>query len=188
MKYYIIENESPVGPFELSELVARGLRPTDLVWAEGMADWATAESVEEVRMALYGPKAAENAPAAPTAQAQAGVCPPPAPRVAQPASDYQQPQQAPYQPQQQYQQPILPPDNYLVWAIVVTVLCCVPFGIVAIVKAASVNTLWNSGNYEQAYQASANAKKWTIIAAICGAVVGLLYSGLMIFGGIMSNL
>ncbi|WP_295727724.1 CD225/dispanin family protein [uncultured Muribaculum sp.] len=194
MKYYIIENESPVGPFELSELVARGLRPTDLVWAEGMADWATAESVEEVRMALYGPKSDVDVPSAPAVPAQGGVCPPPAPRAVQPAPEYQQqtsqqsPYQQQYQPQQPYQQPLVPPENYLVWAIIVTILCCVPFGIVAIVKAASVNGLWTSGNYEQAYQASASAKKWTLIAAICGLVVGLLYSGLMIFSGVMSNL
>ena len=77
MKYYIIENEAPVGPFDVNELVARGLRPTDLVWAEGMADWATAESVEEVRMALYGPKNNNiDAPVTST-PVQGGVCPPP---------------------------------------------------------------------------------------------------------------
>ena len=35
MKYYIIENEAPVGPFDVNELVARGLRPTDLRMGRG---------------------------------------------------------------------------------------------------------------------------------------------------------
>lgn len=200
MKYYIIENEAPVGPFDVNELVARGLRPTDLVWAEGMADWATAESVEEVRMALYGPKNNIDAPVT-SAPVQGGVCPPPpaphAPAYQQPQPQYQQPQyqQPQYQQpqynqqgQQPYQQPILPPDNYLAWAIIVTILCCVPFGIVAIVKAASVNGLWNSGNYEQAYRASASAKKWVIITAIVGVATSLLYGGFMIFSGVMNSL
>lgn len=207
MKYYIIENEAPVGPFDVAELVARGLRPTDLVWAEGMADWAAAESVEEVRMALYGPK--NNIEVSqPSATVQSGAFPPPAPHAPQPQPEYQQPQAAYQQPYQQqpyqqpqyqqpqyqqqgqqpYQQPILPPDNYLAWAVVVTILCCVPFGIVAIIKAASVNGLWNTGNYDKAYEASASAKKWIIITVIVGIVSQLLSTGFMILSGVMSNL
>lgn len=207
MKYYIIENEAPVGPFDVAELVARGLRPTDLVWAEGMADWAAAESVEEVRMALYGPK--NNIEVSqPTATVQSGAFPPPAPHAPQPQPEYQQPQAAyqqqyqqpqyqqpqyqqpqyQQQGQQPYQQPILPPDNYLAWAVVVTILCCVPFGIVAIIKAASVNGLWNTGNYDKAYEASASAKKWIIITVIVGIVSQLLSTGFMILSGVMSNL
>ena len=34
------------------------------------------------------------------------------------------------------------PDNNLVLAIFTTICCCLPFGIVAIVKASSVNTLY----------------------------------------------
>lgn len=207
MKYYIIENEAPVGPFDVAELVARGLRPTDLVWAEGMADWAAAESVEEVRMALYGPK--NNIEVSqPSATVQSGAFPPPAPHAPQPQPEYQQPQAAYQQPYQQqpyqqpqyqqpqyqqqgqqpYQQPILPPDNYLAWAVVVTILCCVPFGIVAIIKAASVNGLWNTGNYDKAYEASASAKKWIIITVIVGIVSQLLSTGLMILGGVLENI
>ena len=40
------------------------------------------------------------------------------------------------------QQNKLCPDSNLVWAILCTVLCCLPLGIVAIVKAASVEKLW----------------------------------------------
>lgn len=34
------------------------------------------------------------------------------------------------------------PDNNLVWGILVTILCCLPFGIVSIIKASSVDNLW----------------------------------------------
>ena len=37
------------------------------------------------------------------------------------------------------------PDNYLVWAILSTVFCCLPLGIVAIVKASKVDALWAQG-------------------------------------------
>ena len=67
------------------------------------------------------------------------------------------------------------PDNYLVWAILTTLLCCLPFGIVSIVKASKVDSLWASGYYDEAYQASKDAKKWAMIGAITGAVGGFLY-------------
>ena len=34
-----------------------------------------------------------------------------------------------------------PPDNNLVWAILSTVLCCLPLGIVAIIKSTLVSVL-----------------------------------------------
>ena len=37
------------------------------------------------------------------------------------------------------------PNNYLVWSILVTIFCCIPFGIVAIVKSSQVNGLWAQG-------------------------------------------
>lgn len=67
------------------------------------------------------------------------------------------------------------PDNYLVWAILSTLLCCLPFGIVAIVKSSKVDTLWYAGNHAEAIQASNDAKKWSIISAVVGLVGVLLY-------------
>ena len=37
------------------------------------------------------------------------------------------------------------PENNLVWGILCTVLCCVPFGIVSIVSATRVDSLWAMG-------------------------------------------
>ena len=51
------------------------------------------------------------------------------------------------------------PDNYLVWAILSTVLCCMPFGIVAILKASQVDTFWAQGNQAEAIEAANAAKK-----------------------------
>ncbi len=62
------------------------------------------------------------------------------------------------------QTPQAPPPNYLVWGILTTVLCCLPFGIVSIVFAAQVNSKWAGGDYEGARQASKNAKIWAWVA------------------------
>jgi hypothetical protein len=63
------------------------------------------------------------------------------------------------------------PDNYLVWAILTTVLCCLPLGIVSLVYSTKVSGLWTQGRYDEAQTASNNAKKWAIISAIVGVVV-----------------
>jgi hypothetical protein len=67
------------------------------------------------------------------------------------------------------------PDNYLVWAILCTVLCCLPFGIVSLVYSTKVSGLWAQGQYGEAQAAAANAKKWAIIGAIVGPIVSVIF-------------
>ncbi len=76
--------------------------------------------------------------------------------------------------QQQWQRQVCP-DTYLLWAILTTCLCCLPFGIYAIIKASQVENLFNMGNYEAALKASNEAKKWSIISAVAGIVTTVLY-------------
>ncbi len=68
-----------------------------------------------------------------------------------------------------------PPNNYLVWAILTTILCCLPFGIVSIIKAAEVNSKWAGGDITGAYASSAAAKKWAIVSAGVSAGVIAIY-------------
>ncbi len=67
-----------------------------------------------------------------------------------------------------------PPANNLVWAILTTVLCCLPFGIASIVFAAQVNTKWASGDVPGAHESSAKAKKWAMVAAVASVVGAVL--------------
>lgn len=64
--------------------------------------------------------------------------------------------------------------NYLVQAILVTIFCCLPFGIVGIVFAAQVNGKLSAGDYQGAVQASQNAKKWTMLGFWIGLGINLL--------------
>lgn len=68
-----------------------------------------------------------------------------------------------------------PPPNYLVWSILSTIFCCLPFGIASIVFAAQVNGKWAAGDVNGALESSKKAKLFAIIAAVAGIVVGLLY-------------
>ena len=69
----------------------------------------------------------------------------------------------------------LKPDNHLVWAILVTLFCCLPFGIVSIVYAAKVDNLYAMGDYVNAQQAANNAKTWAWWGAITAAIGIVLY-------------
>jgi hypothetical protein len=73
--------------------------------------------------------------------------------------------------------------NYLTQAILVTLCCCVPFGIVAIVNASKVNSLVQAGDYRAAREASDEAKKWCMI----GFILGLIATPILIFLNIMAN-
>ena len=72
----------------------------------------------------------------------------------------------------------MPPKNYLVESILVTIFCCLPFGIAGIVNASKVESAYRDGRIEEANAAAANAKKWTKIGFIVGLVVGILYIAL----------
>lgn len=67
-----------------------------------------------------------------------------------------------------------PPSNYLLWAILSTLFCCLPLGIVSIIKSTSVNSKWQAGDYAGARKASEQAKKWAIISAIVQAVLFII--------------
>jgi hypothetical protein len=62
---------------------------------------------------------------------------------------------SPPQPQGQASVP-----NYLAPAILTTLFCCLPFGIVSIVFAAQVNGKLAAGDRAGALQSSQNAKTW----------------------------
>lgn len=91
---------------------------------------------------------------------------------------YQEPQaqQPYYQPNYaQSQQRPPKPDNYLVWAILSTLLCCLPLGVVSIVYAAKVDGLYNSGDYDGAQDASNKAKNFAMWGAIASAICLVIY-------------
>jgi hypothetical protein len=75
--------------------------------------------------------------------------------------------------------------NYLVFAILTTVLCCLPAGVPAIVYAAQVNGKLQMGDVAGAQAASNNAKLWCMISGGLGlAWVGMivLYMVLIMLG------
>ena len=86
---------------------------------------------------------------------------------------------------------VMPPGatvpNYLVFAILATVLCCLPTGIAAIIFAAQVNGKLQAGDLAGAQAASNNAKIWCWVSFGLGlATVGV--SVLLGMLGVLSGL
>lgn len=79
--------------------------------------------------------------------------------------------------------PLLPGTvpNHLVWAILVTLFCCLPLGIVSIVKAAEVNGKLAAGDLAGARQSSEAAKKWAIWGAAVTLAAFALYVLFVVF-------
>jgi hypothetical protein len=78
-------------------------------------------------------------------------------------------------------------ENYLVPAILVTVCCCLPLGIPAIVYAAQVNTKLQAGDLAGAQASSRNARMWCLIAGIAGGVGVVMYAMLAMLGVLMER-
>ena len=73
-------------------------------------------------------------------------------------------------------------SNYLAQSILVTIFCCLPFGIPAIVYAAQVNGKIQAGDINGALSASKTAKMWCWIGFGVGLTGMVLYFGFIILG------
>lgn len=99
MEFFIIDrNGQQAGPFSFDQLVQKGISPETLVWKQGMADWAPAWKVEDLRAVLEAIEANQSNQ---NAQKQEGVQ-----QGFQQGANQQQAQQQDYQKAQQeaYQQ------------------------------------------------------------------------------------
>ena len=151
MQYWINHNGVQSGPVELEALKEMGLTSRAYVWREGMADWVPITQMPELQ-GMYE-------------------------MVSQPDSvATQQPQAS---AAQQSAEPC-PPTN-MVWAILATVLCCIPLGIMGIVYAGKVSKLYLAGDLEGAKKASETGAWWCIAAITIGVIwrpMMMLISGL----------
>lgn len=71
------------------------------------------------------------------------------------------------------------PSTYLVWAVIMTVLCCFIPGIVAIIFSTKVSSRYYAGDVEGAKRASRNAEIWIIVSFVLGVLSATLYMPIM---------
>lgn len=80
-----------------------------------------------------------------------------------------------------------PPNNYLVWAILTTILCCLPLGVVSIVFSSQVNSKWAMGDAQGALKASNNARNFAIASAVAVLVIGVVWLFFAILVGVSGS-
>jgi hypothetical protein len=76
-------------------------------------------------------------------------------------------------------------QNYLIPAILATVFCCLPLGVVSIIFATQVNTKVANGDIAGAMEASKKAKMFMFIAVglglvsiVCGVILWVIFVGM----------
>ena len=72
--------------------------------------------------------------------------------------------------------------NHLVWAILSTIFCCWPLGIVAIVYAAQVDGRASSGDIAGALEYSKKARMWSWITFAVGLIAVVGWATLLLLG------
>jgi hypothetical protein len=153
--YHVGRNGQQTGPFSIEQLKAMAaggeLNPTDLVWKEGMSGWEPASTLPGVftSAATSTPMSSMPVASATPPLVQASVLPPGGGQM---------------------------PPNYLAFAIITTLCCCLPFGIPAIVFATQVNSKAAAGDLAGAMDSSRKAKMWCWIAFGCGVVAAIAYA------------
>ncbi len=67
------------------------------------------------------------------------------------------------------------PQTYLIFAILTTIFCCWPLGVVALVYAAQVDSKYYQGDLQTASRYSNNAKLWCWLSFGAIVILGALY-------------
>lgn len=149
MNYWVIIDNNKIGPLTLEDLKRVGVKPDTPVWRTGLADWCKASDLDELVPILHT------------------SAPPP---VIPPYLTYgNRIPGAPVQPGDSRHGKPMPP-TYLVWSIIVTILCCVPCGIAAIVFSSQVSSKYESGDLAGAEKSSERAQLWIVLSIVLGLI------------------
>lgn len=183
MQYWINQNGVQAGPVTREELEKMAVSADAYVWRSGLDDWVKITSLPELAgiVSAQSEPVQEPTPVVETPVEESeqelavedSVQEPVEESVEVPVGDpIAEPIQAPVQPQQVSQQPVAarpecPPTN-LVWAILATVLCCIPLGIVAIIYSNKVTARYYAGDYAGAERASEVSAWWCIGTIVAG--------------------
>lgn len=196
MKIWIHINGVQEGPFDESNLPLDRMNAATPVWYEGLNYWmpaakapVTAQILTNYMMQASAPRQQENP------QPQATDDPidveyteekPHAQQSYNPSTSYQQAYTPSNQQTNNYhqptgktpsQQPDKKPATYLIWSILLTVMCCNPIGIIPIITGTQVTSQFKNYNFEGARKCSELTEWWlmiTIVTSLMLAPISML--------------
>lgn len=76
---------------------------------------------------------------------------------------------------------------YLILSIILTLCCCLPFGVVGIVFSAKINSAMLAGNLEEAQNNAKMARIWIIVSFAIGLLTWLIYMVLIVTGAVSGS-
>ena len=193
IQYWINQDGEQTGPLTLDQLELMTLSEKTYVWSAGFDDWKPLTEVPELAHLLPNNNTA--ATAVPPLKPESDSAPEPitgtpidepvlgtpveGPVMGAPVQQpvvmgrpMQQPamgQPAPAASEQSAPYPACPPTN-MVWAIISTILCCLPLGIVAIIYANKVSKKYYEGDIAAAEHYS-EVSAWWCIGTIVGGII-----------------
>ena len=159
-KYWIIVDGQPQGPFTAEQLKLRRDFTAELpVWYTGINDWTTAGAVSELAALLEEPDVAVRVVVEEEVKAEEPARP--EPTRLNTSSGWVHAAEEAVEPM---------PKSYLAWNIVMTLCCCLPFGVAGIFFSSMVAQKWQRGDFEGAKKASERAAWCLILSFVLGLV------------------
>lgn len=168
MLYYYVDSDGATkGPFPLNYFKTNHINGHSWIWHEGLPQWIEAHTIPSLRQYMRN-----DIPV--SFSAKKGVIDFEKERMHIPSKD------------------ILPqteldvlrsrvPKTWLIEAILITIFCCIPFGVVAIVYASRVAPFWRRGLYGESIAASNKAGMWVKITVTITIIMWILYTVLWTF-------
>lgn len=182
VKYYAMIDGERKGPFELEELPGVGVRPSTYIWCKGMDDWQPAEENADVCRLFRNHLYDKMHPGDPT--------------VFKSQEEYEKYKIQPDEKketkgrtrfdhflEQSGEDPLptleeidaqkdksMPPISMVGYAWIVTIFCCLPTGIAALVYAYRSRKAWHKGDNALAHELNRSAKMWTGISFFIGLI------------------
>jgi hypothetical protein len=162
MNYHVGRAGQQLGVYPeetIRAMLQRGeLRADDLGWREGQGEWQPLGQ-------LFGA-------VTPPPLSSGGFAPPPPPPGGAPGGFGG------------VRVPPAKPQNNLVPAILVTLFCCLPFGIASIIFASQVDSKYAAGDHAGAEASLAKSKLWMWWGFGVGLAVSILWIGFSVLGAV----
>ena len=180
---YFIQNGNgqKIGPIAVEQLVQEEITPRTLVWRQGLEDWKEARLLPELDFLWQNstPNAGSDTP----------------PFQAPPRQHPFAPQSnTPYNSYTNGDIPPKCPPNYLAFAIISAILGTIflfpfgmIFGVIAIVKASSVEKIHRQGDFSEAERYSKAARSWSIASMAVAVALVLLWGVIVFFSAVLDS-
>lgn len=174
MKIWVYLNGMQQGPYTEFQISELPITPETPVWYEGLPQWTAAGTAPATSHLFAVPAQQTEA----TAESDEGS------ETAEAETTAPEQQQQAAQPQYAWQTRVTPsepcPPTFLAWAIILTICCCSPVSIAAIITSIFVTKRYNRGDIDGARRMS-EVTEWLVIISIVLAIVFAPFSWASMF-------